>query len=76
VGTFCFTSIATYEYCLYRRRVEKRNLKMLVEVLDQHRAEKQAEQARMKAESDERERIRAEADKKAQRLKQSSWRFW
>jgi cytochrome c oxidase assembly protein subunit 20 len=76
VGTFCFTSIASYEYCLYRRRTERRNLKRVVEVLDQKRTEKETEQARIKAERGERERVNPEAAKQTQEPKRSSWRFW
>jgi hypothetical protein len=61
---------------LYRRRTEKRNLKRVVEVLDQRRTEKEAEQARMKAEGDERKGVNPEAAKQTQEPKRSSWRFW
>jgi hypothetical protein len=61
---------------LYRRRAEKRNLKRVVEILDQKRAEKQAEQARTKPESDERHGIRVEANKGVHVPSRSSWRFW
>lgn len=77
VGTFCFAGLATYEYCLQKRRLEKANMKRVVEVIDMKKAEKEAQMQKARA---ERRRAKEEADAKAEedakRQSSSSWKFW
>ena len=74
VGTFVFASFANYEFCLYRRRLEKAHMKRAVEIIDRKKAEKEAA---AKAKRDERRRLKEEADKKAEEAtKNKGWKFW
>ncbi|KAF4627797.1 hypothetical protein G7Y89_g10357 [Cudoniella acicularis] len=75
VGTFIFTAFANYEFCQYRRMLEKSHMKRAVEIIDRKKAEKEAE---AKAKRDERRRLKEEADKKAEEdaKRKSSWKFW
>jgi cytochrome c oxidase assembly protein subunit 20 len=73
VGTFVFASFANYEFCLYRRRLEKAHMKRAVEIMDRKKAEKEAA-AQTKRE--ERRRLKEEADRKAEEAKKQSWKFW
>lgn len=41
VGTFCFGSWITFEYCQRKRRLERQALKRVVDVVDRKRTEKQ-----------------------------------
>jgi cytochrome c oxidase assembly protein subunit 20 len=72
VGTFIFAGVASYEFCQYRRMIEKANMKRVVEVMDRKNAEKEA---KAKAARDERRRLKEEADKAAE-AKKSGWKFW
>jgi cytochrome c oxidase assembly protein subunit 20 len=71
VGSFVFFSIANYEYCLYKRQVEKAYMKRAVEIMDRKKGEKEA--ARIKME--ESRRAKEEADRKEVENKKG-WRFW
>lgn len=77
VGTFCFAGVASYEYCLVKRRIEKANMKRAVEIIDLKKAEKEA---KMQKAREERRRAKEEADRKAEeeakRKTWSSWKFW
>jgi cytochrome c oxidase assembly protein subunit 20 len=77
VGTFCFAGIASYEYCLVKRRIEKANMKRAVEIIDLKKAEKEA---KMQKAREERRRAKEEADRKAEEEAKpktwSSWEFW
>ena len=77
VGTFCLAGIASYEYCLVKRRIEKANMKRAVEIIDLKKAEKEA---KMQKAREERRRAKEEADRKAEedtkRKIRSSWKFW
>lgn len=72
VGTFAFAALANYEFCQYKRMLEKSHMKRAVEIIDQKKAEKEAE---AKAKRDERRRLKEEADKQAE-AKKSNWKFW
>ena len=72
MGTFAFAALANYEFCLYRRRLEKAQMKRAVEIIDRKRAEKEAQ---MKAARDERRQAKEEADRKTQEAKKG-WKFW
>jgi cytochrome c oxidase assembly protein subunit 20 len=74
VGTFCFAGIGAYEFCLQKRKLEKKNMQRAVEIIDRKKAEKEAQ---AKAKREERRRLKEEADQKAElAAKKSSWRFW
>lgn len=73
VGTFVFASFANYEFCLYRRRLEKSHMKRAVEIIDRKKAEKEAA---AKARRDERRRLKEEADRKAEEAQKNSWKNW
>jgi len=61
VGTFVFASFANYEFCLYRRRLQKTYMKRAVELIDRKKAEKEAE---------------ASAKVEEMEVKKWSWKFW
>lgn len=77
VGTFCFAGIASYEYCLVKRKIEKANMKRAVEIIDLKKAEKEAKIQKVR---EERRRAKEDADRKAEeeakRKTWSSWKFW
>jgi len=70
VGTFIFAAAANYEFCLYRRRLEKAHMKRAVEIIDRKKAEKEAA---AQAKRNERRKAKEEADRLA---KKKSWKFW
>ncbi|KAH7370120.1 hypothetical protein BKA65DRAFT_487709 [Rhexocercosporidium sp. MPI-PUGE-AT-0058] len=70
VGTFVFASFANYEFCLYRRRLERQHMKRAVEIIDRKKAEKEAA-AKIKRE--ERRRAKEETDKRAEEERRKSW---
>lgn len=70
VGTFVFASFANYEFCLYRRRLERQHMKRAVEIIDRKKAEKEAA-AKLKRE--ERRRAKEEADRRAEEERRRSW---
>lgn len=67
-----FLSIANYEYCLYKRQIEKAYMKRAVEIMDRKKGEKEAE-AKLKME--EKRRAKEEADR-MEAEKKKGWRFW
>ncbi|KAH8777197.1 hypothetical protein BGZ57DRAFT_761631, partial [Hyaloscypha finlandica] len=73
VGTFVFASFANYEFCLYRRRLEKAHMKRAVEIIDRKKAEKEAA---AQAKREERRRLKEEADRKVEEAAKKSWKFW
>lgn len=74
VGTFVFASLANYEFCLYRRRLERTYMKQAVEIMDRKKIEKEAA---AKAKRDERRRLKEEADRKAEEAAKARWwKFW
>jgi len=73
VGTFVFAAFASYEFCLYKRQIEKAHMKRAVEIIDRKKAQKEAQ---MKAAREERRRAKEEAERKAEEAKKSSWKFW
>ena len=74
VGTFVFAAFANYEFCLYRRRLERAHMKRAVEIIDRKKVEKE-EAARVKRE--ERRRAKEEQDRLAEEAaKRKSWKFW
>ncbi|PHH79326.1 hypothetical protein CDD80_5089 [Ophiocordyceps camponoti-rufipedis] len=70
VGIFVVGSTASYEYCQFRRRAQRRAMVRQIEVVNDHRREvarKAAEEKRARRREEEEERARA----------QRSWyRFW
>ncbi|TVY80626.1 Cytochrome c oxidase protein [Lachnellula suecica] len=70
VGTFVFLSLGSYEFCQYRRMLEKSHMKRAVEIIDKKKAQKEAE---AKAKREERRRLHEEKELEA---KKSSWKFW
>ncbi|RDL32669.1 Cytochrome c oxidase protein 20, mitochondrial [Venustampulla echinocandica] len=74
VGTFIFAAFANYEFCQYRRMIEKAHMKRAVEIIDRKKAEKEAA---AQAKREERRRLKEEADNKAEESgNKSRWRFW
>ncbi|KAF8859270.1 hypothetical protein BDZ45DRAFT_704375 [Acephala macrosclerotiorum] len=74
VGTFVFAAFANYEFCLYKRRMEKAYMKRAVEIIDRKKAEKEAA---AKAKRDERRKLKEEEDKRAEEAaKNKGWKFW
>lgn len=74
MGTFVFAGIANYEYCSYKRRLERAYMKRAVEIIDNKKAEKEAA---AKAKRDERRRLKEEEDRKAEEAaKNKGWKFW
>lgn len=75
VGTFVFAAWGNYEFCLYKRRLERSHMKRAVEIIDRKKVEKEAA-AKLKRE--ERRKAKEEADRKAEEeaKRKSSWRFW
>ncbi|KAM3081738.1 hypothetical protein ACMFMG_005184 [Clarireedia jacksonii] len=74
VGTFVFTGLGAYEFCLYRRRLERAHMKRAVEIIDRKKAEKEAQAEEKRR---ERRRLKEEADRKAEEeAKKSKWKFW
>ncbi|EKD17670.1 hypothetical protein MBM_04039 [Drepanopeziza brunnea f. sp. 'multigermtubi' MB_m1] len=74
VGTFVFTSWANYEFCLYRRSLERAHMKRAVEIIDRKKAEKEMA---AKAKREERRRLKEEADRRAEEAAKARWwKFW
>ncbi|KAF6809445.1 hypothetical protein CSOJ01_06923 [Colletotrichum sojae] len=69
VGGFLMGSIASFEYCQYRRRQERVRMKRTVEVYQETMAEKRAREA----EALEKRRLEEEAAKASQR---AWYKFW
>lgn len=70
VGTFVFASFANYEFCLYRRRLERDHMKRAVEIIDRKKGEKEAA---AKAKREERRRLKEEADRKLEEARKGAW---
>jgi cytochrome c oxidase assembly protein subunit 20 len=64
-------SLANYEFCLYRRRLEKAYMQRAVEIIDRKKAEKLKEAQTRREEA---QKAKIEADKLADTKK--SWKFW
>ncbi|KAL2072030.1 hypothetical protein VTL71DRAFT_11373 [Oculimacula yallundae] len=74
VGTFVFASFANYEFCLYRRRIEKQHMQRAVEIIDRKKGEKEAA---AKAKREERRRLKEEDDRrKEEEAKKGWWKVW
>lgn len=75
VGTFCFAGIGNYEFCQYRRALERAHMKRAVEIIDRKKTEKEA---KAKAARQERRRLKEEEDnrKEAEAKAKPSWKFW
>lgn len=73
MGSFVLLSVANYEYCLYKRQLEKTYMKRAVDVLDKKKAERE-ESAKVKRE--ERRRLKEEADRKEVEDRKKGWKFW
>ena len=70
-----FAAWGNYEFCLYKRRLERSHMKRAVEIIDRKKVEKEAA-AKLKRE--ERRKAKEEADRNAEEeaKRKSSWRFW
>ncbi len=71
-------AVANYEYCIYKRSLEKAGMKRAVDILDRKKAEKEAREAAAKVKREERRRVKEEEDKRAEEAaaKRWSWKFW
>lgn len=78
MGSFVLFSIANYEYCTYRRQIEKAGMKRAVEMMNEKRIKVQAKEESAKIKREERRRAKEEADRKEEqeRNRKSSWKFW
>ncbi|KAL9095506.1 MAG: hypothetical protein Q9165_002377 [Trypethelium subeluteriae] len=77
-GAFCAISFFSYEYCQFRRGMEKDGMRRAVQVMDEKRADREA---KMKAAREERRKAKEEADRKEEESKKSwkswnGWKFW
>ncbi|KAL8874466.1 MAG: hypothetical protein Q9174_000211 [Haloplaca sp. 1 TL-2023] len=73
VATFVFGSAGVHEYCQYKRRVEKYNVKRMQEALEEGKKRKMAEQAKKnEADRKARKKTREESVQSAS----NSWAFW
>lgn len=66
------SALGSYEFCLYKRRLEKAHMKRAVEIIDRKKMEKEA-QAELRRK--ERRRAKEEADRVEEERKKS-WKFW
>lgn len=64
VGFFLLGSIASYEYCQYKRRAERISMKRHIEVVSQNQRQKAKEDAEKKAEKERQELERKAAEKR------------
>jgi cytochrome c oxidase assembly protein subunit 20 len=72
VGGFITSSIASYEYCMYRRKLEKEGMRRAAQIIEAKKAEKAAAAAERKA---AKEAAAKEAEVQTA-SKGSSWKFW
>ncbi|KAF2234741.1 hypothetical protein EV356DRAFT_514879 [Viridothelium virens] len=77
-GAFCAISFFSYEYCQFRRGMEKDGMRRAVQVMDEKRADREA---KMKAAREERRKAKEEADRQEEERKKSwrpwnGWKFW
>ena len=63
VATFCLVGWANYEYFQYKRRLEKRGMQRVVEVMDWKRGEREREKEKER-ERGERRRFKEEEDRR------------
>jgi len=73
VGTGVIGAMAQYEYCQYKRRLEREKMLRMVEVYSARQSREKAE-AEHKRAREQREREAKEQEEAARR--KSSWRFW
>lgn len=69
VGSGAMVSIIAYEYCQYQRRVERANMKRVVEVV----TKKQAEEKKL---ADEKKKLQQETPTQPQAAQKSWYKFW
>lgn len=74
VGSFILGGLGNYEFCQYRRTLERAHMKRAVEIIDRKKEEKEAA-AKLKRE--ERRRLKEEGDdRKEAATRKRSWKFW
>ena len=75
VGTFAFAALANYEFCLYKRRIERQHMKRAVEIIDRKKVQKEAE---VRKKREERRAAKEAEDRKAEEAakKKGSWKLW
>jgi cytochrome c oxidase assembly protein subunit 20 len=74
VGGFITSSVASYEYCTYRRKLEKEGMRRAAQIIEAKKAEKLAAATERKA---AKEAATAAKETEAQTAsKGSSWKFW
>ncbi|RFU26617.1 hypothetical protein B7463_g9715, partial [Scytalidium lignicola] len=69
-SSFVLLSFASYEYCLYKRSLEKAQVKRAVEIIDRKKAEKEAQ---AKAAREERRRRKEEEEKRIEVERNKRW---
>ncbi|POS83853.1 hypothetical protein EPUL_004022, partial [Erysiphe pulchra] len=75
VGTFAVAAIASYEVCQAKRSFEKKQMKKIVEVMDQKKAEKAAKEAALEAKRLERRKLKESEDEKKYSFNWGKWKF-
>jgi cytochrome c oxidase assembly protein subunit 20 len=69
-------SIANYEYCMYRRQIEKAGMKRAVQIMQEKKTKEKAMEESAKIKREERRKAKEEADREEERKRKSSWKFW
>ncbi|KAH8819434.1 hypothetical protein F5884DRAFT_760516 [Xylogone sp. PMI_703] len=69
-SSFVLLSFASYEYCLYKRTLEKAQVKRAVEIIDRKKAEREAQ---MQAAREERRRKKEEEERRIEEARNKSW---
>lgn len=76
MGSFMILSIANYEYCMYRRQIEKAGMKRAVEMMNERRVKEKAKEESAKIKREERRKAKEEADWEEERKRKNSWKIW
>lgn len=76
VGTFVITAIASYEVCQAKRSFEKNQMKKIVEVMDQKKAEMTAKEAALNEKRLDSRKIIDNGSQKSTYISWGNWKFW
>lgn len=74
VAGFCLSSLGAYQYCQYRRGIEKAGMKRAVEIMDRKKADMLAKREIRRKAKVEADRLEKEQRKEEERRR--SWKFW
>ncbi|KAL8733525.1 MAG: hypothetical protein Q9181_003558 [Wetmoreana brouardii] len=73
VGAFAFSSFGMHEYCQYKRKIEKGNVRRMQEALEQRKEKKRIEQEQRLEEA---RKAMQQAKEEEERSSWKSWAFW